>query len=127
MTDRFTPAPVDDQLNFFGPPSDLGEYPDLPGHRGVDTSAAAAAAIAPDLGRLQRLVLDAIAEAGARGLTAHELAEATRLPREAAQPRISELRKKGRVADSGQRRFNASGRRAIAWSLPEYKRSASCE
>lgn len=117
----------EDQLAMF--PLDLppAAYPDLPGHRGVDTSAAAAEGLTPKLARLQRLTLDAIARTGAAGLTAHELADVTGLPREAAQPRISECRKKGLVVDSGRRRFNASGKRAIVWTVPEHKCALAAE
>jgi hypothetical protein len=41
----------------------LSDYPLSPGHRGVETSVAAADAIAPHLGRLQQLTLATIAEA----------------------------------------------------------------
>lgn len=103
---------------------EAASYPDAPGfRRSAVTSREAAESIAPSLGRLQRLALDSIAGARANGLTAHELADATALPREAMQPRLSELRKKGLIVDSAQRRFNANGKRAIVWTLPQFKRS----
>lgn len=92
-------------------------YPDTPGHRSVDTSIAAADAVAPALGRLQRMTLAAIRDAGPRGLTADELAAVLKLTRWAIQPRTSELRRKGAIRDSGQRRQNASGKRAIVWTV----------
>jgi hypothetical protein len=52
----------------------MGTYPDAPGHRNVDMSIAAAHALTPKLGRLQRLAEGAIRDAGANGLTADELA-----------------------------------------------------
>lgn len=91
-------------------------YPDAPGHRSVDTSIAAADAIAPKLGRLQRIALEAIRKAGPQGYTADELAAALRLDRWTVQPRTSELRRKGMIHDSGQRRKNATGKRAIVWT-----------
>src|SRR3546814_1329271 len=48
----------------------MGTYPDAPGHRNVETSIAAADALAPKLGRLQRMAEGAIRDAGAHGLTA---------------------------------------------------------
>jgi hypothetical protein len=90
-------------------------YPDAPGHRSVDTSIAAAEAIAQTLGRLQRMALEAIREAGPQGRTAEELAAVLKLDRTTVQPRTSELRRKGMIHDSGQRRQNASGKRATAW------------
>lgn len=101
------------------------EYPDAPGHRGVATSVEAAEAIAPKIGRLQRMALDAIASRGAFGLTADELAEVLDLDRYSIQPRTSELRRKGLIADSGLRRLNSSGKRAIVWTLPQFKREAT--
>jgi len=114
MTDRNGGA---DEFDLFNP------YPHSPGHRGVDTSIAAAADIAPKLGRLQAAAQCAIAAAGAAGLTADELAENLDVDRYTIQPRTSELKVKGIIADSRQRRLNASGKRAIVWTLPRYVRS----
>jgi hypothetical protein len=93
----------------------MSMYPDAPGHRGVDTSVAAAEALAPKLGRLQRLALTTVREAGPPGLTADELAAAMHLDRWSVQPRTSELRRKGLIHDSGQRRPNTTGKCAIVW------------
>lgn len=90
-------------------------YPDSPGHREVDTSISAAEALAPKLGRLQRMALQAIHDAGPYGRTADELAAVLKLDRWTVQPRTSELRRKGLIHDSGQRRQNATGKRAIVW------------
>lgn len=95
-------------------------YPDTPGHRDVDTSIAAAADLADKLGHLQGLAKRAIADAGATGLTADELADRLGYDRYTIQPRTSELRKKCVIADSGQRRPNRSGKRAIVWVLPQH-------
>lgn len=93
----------------------MDTYPNAPGHRNVDTSVAAADALAPKLGRLQRMAEGAIREAGPRGLTADELAARLELDRWSIQPRTSELRRKGRIRDSGQRRPNCTGKLAIVW------------
>jgi hypothetical protein len=99
-------------------------YPDTPGHRGVDTSIEAANDIAPDLGRYQRSALSFIRAAGDAGLTAEELAGAMGVDRTTAQPRTSELRLRYMIKDSGQRRRNASGKRAIVWvALSEAERA----
>ena len=90
-------------------------YPDKSGHRNVDTSMAAADAIAPKLGRLQRMACRAICNAGAVGLTADELAARLGMDRWSIQPRTSELKRKGLIRDSGQRRPNATGKLAIVW------------
>ena len=93
----------------------MSRYPDAPGHRNVDTSIAAANALATKLGRLQRLANEAITAAEERGLTADELAAKLDMDRYSIQPRTSELKRKGLIRDSGQRRPNASGKAAIVW------------
>ena len=93
----------------------MNVYPDTPGHRNVDTSIAAANALAPKLGRLQRLAENAIRKAGQYGLTADELAARLGMDRWSIQPRTSELRRKGLIRDSGLRRPNATGKQAIVW------------
>lgn len=90
-------------------------YPDAPGHRGVETSIAAAVDIAPKLGNLQRQALAAIRDAGSYGLTADELAAKLGLDRWSIQPRTSELKRKGSIRDSGNRRHNCTGKMAIVW------------
>ena len=93
----------------------MSTYPDTPGHRNVETSIAAADALAPRLGRLQRMAERAIRDAGARGLTADELAARLEMQRWSVQPRTSELYRKGLIRDSGQRRRNCTGKLAIVW------------
>ena len=93
----------------------MNTYPDAPGHRNVDTSIAAANALAPKLGRLQRMALAAVRDAGWQGLTADELAARLDMDRWSIQPRLSELKRKGLVTDSGQRRRNVTGKQAIVW------------
>lgn len=93
----------------------MSTYPDAPGHRNVQTSIAAADALAPKLGRLQRMAAATIRDAGWHGLTADELAARLEMDRWSIQPRTSELRRKGLIRDSGQRRLNATGKAAIVW------------
>lgn len=93
----------------------MSTYPDAPGHRNVDTSIAAANALAPKLGRLQRMSQSAIRDAAEQGLTADELAAQLDMDRWSIQPRTSELKRKGLIRDSGQRRPNATGKLAIVW------------
>lgn len=93
----------------------MSGYPHSPGHRNVDTSVAAAEALKPRLGRLQRLVEATIREAGENGLTADELASRLDMNRWSIQPRTSELRRMGRIGDSGTRRLNSTGKKAIVW------------
>jgi hypothetical protein len=93
----------------------LGTYPRIPGHRGIDTSVAAAEKIADIAGPLRRMVYKAIFEAGASGLTTDEIADTLTMPRYSVQPRTTELKHDRRIRDSGKRRHNASGCRAIVW------------
>jgi DNA-binding transcriptional regulator LsrR (DeoR family) len=93
----------------------MSTYPDAPGHRHAEMSVAAADALAPKLGRLQRMVQAAIRDADAHGLTADELAARLELDRWSIQPRTTELRRRGLIRDSGQRRRNATGKLAIVW------------
>lgn len=104
---------------------DAPVYPNAPGHRGIETSIAAAEAVAPKLGRLQKMAANAIALAGPPGLTADELADRVGLDRWSIQPRTSELKRLGVIVDSGIRRPNATGKLAIVWCLPHYKRDAA--
>ena len=90
-------------------------YPNAPGHRNVDTSMAAADALAPKLGRLQRMAEATIRDAGIIGLTADELAARLDMDRWSIQPRTTELKRKGLIRDSGQRRPNSTGKQAIVW------------
>ncbi len=93
----------------------MNAYPHFPGHRLTDTSHDAAQAIAAHMGRLQSLTYAEVLQAGLCGLTGHEAAARLGIDRTAIQPRLSELRLKGLIYDSGQRRKNASGKSAIVW------------
>lgn len=114
--------------NFENPALDLGEYPNTPGHRGVETSVSAADDLAPHLGRLQLMVKGAILDAGEHGLTADECSDVLQLDRWTVQPRTSELKVKGIIKDSGLRRRNRTGKAAIVWidaKLPAVERKAA--
>ncbi|WP_085810712.1 hypothetical protein [Sphingomonas sp. TZW2008] len=101
---------------------DRTTYPDTPGWKGVfDTGRDAAAAMAPKLGRLQRLVRELVAARGPQGLTPEEAANMSGQDRVSLQPRFSELKAKGAIVDSGMRRQNPSSRkRAVVWVLPAF-------
>jgi len=104
----------------------LPRYPETPGHKGeAETGREAANAMAPKCGRLQRLTLEAIRSAGAHGLTADETADALEMDRWSIQPRTSELKAKGLIVDSGLRRRNVTGKSAVVWVVPEYKRDVA--
>jgi len=83
-------------------------------HRGVDTSARAAAMIAPFSSRLRALVHRTLCSHPA-GLTVDEVCAVTSYPRYSLQPRFTELRHMAMIRDTGIRRENVSGARAIVW------------
>lgn len=94
---------------------DLLDYPRSPGWQKPETSIEAAETIAPRLKHLQAMVLGAIAEAGDHGRTADEVAVRLDLTPFTARPRCTELRELKLIEDSGFRRENESGRKAIVW------------
>ena len=95
---------------------DLFEYPFSPGFKRRETAAEAAEAILPKANQLQRLCLDVLAQHGP--LTADECADILRIDKLSIRPRFSELAARNQVVDTGERRFNASGKRAVVWGLP---------
>ena len=87
----------------------------LPYARGSDTSQAAANSMIGISGAARWVVYDAIVSAGARGLTDHEIARQTGLCLDTARPRRVELRDRGHVTPSEERRLTPSGRSAVVW------------
>lgn len=87
-------------------------YPTSPGYRATDTSFAAAESV--DAKTLQRLVLNELSKAPA---TADEIADRLRIDKLSVRPRCSELKALGKIADTGVRRQNASGRSAAVFQL----------
>ena len=90
-------------------------YPHIPAIGKTDTSAAAAPSL-PLAKRLQRRVLFALSHGPA---TADEVAARMKESVLAIRPRFTELSRAWRIADTGERRKNASGRNAIVWKLSE--------
>lgn len=93
------------------------------GHRGVATSIEGAEHIQPALPRLQGLVLGVIGKAGRHGAIGDEIADRLGWEKFRVRPRISELRKVGKIIDSGRRRKGAAGVSAIVWVTPEFLES----
>ena len=100
-------------------PADLFEhadrYPHAPGGRSRNTSAEAADAVKPKAPLLRNLCLDLLI--ASTGLTVHETAARAGWPVPSIQPRIAELAALGLIIDSGERRRNASGKKAIVWKV----------
>lgn len=87
-------------------------YPEAPGYKDPDTSKEAAESMKPSAGILRAKCLEALRSGPA---TADEIAERLGLSVLSARPRFSELLREGKIEDTGERRVNASGRRAKTW------------
>jgi predicted HTH transcriptional regulator len=90
-------------------------YPNSPGARFIETSRAAAAHIAPKAPTLRAQCFASLKATGPA--TADEMAARLGVDRLAIRPRFSELSAMGIIADSGDRRLNASGVRAVVWRV----------
>lgn len=85
--------------------------------RDPGTSHGAAASLAgKPVAELQQRVLDAIRALGGRA-TINDVARHTGLAEVSVSPRFKPLRRRGLIRDSGERRRNPSGRRAIVWEV----------
>ncbi|GEM71109.1 hypothetical protein SAQ01S_08750 [Sphingomonas aquatilis NBRC 16722] len=80
------------------------------------TSSAAYAAILPETARLERVVLNVLAQYPA-GLTVDETCAVAEYPRYSLQPRFTALKDRRVIRDTGVRRPNVSGRNAIVWRV----------
>ncbi len=83
-------------------------------HRGVDTSRDAAEMAARASGTLRALVHKTLFD-NPKGLTVDETCGITGRRRYSLQPRFTQLKDAGMIRDTGERRFNESGARAIVW------------
>ena len=80
-------------------------YPNVPGWKGnKSTGRNAAFAIAEDLGRRHKQVVEAFAAYGGPGATCDEVGEVLDLPTYIVRPRASELERLGRLHPVGKRR-----------------------
>ena len=94
--------------------TDLFRYPHQPGAQDRDTSRAAATDAAETAPQLRARALAIVEQSN--GLTADEVAGRLGLSILSIRPRLTELSRMGKVRDSGVRRRNASGKKAIVWS-----------
>lgn len=78
-----------------------------------ETSAEAAASVAPVTGDLRNMVLNHIRRSG--GATCDECEVALELAHQTCSARVTELRKLGLIVDSGQKRKTRSNRNAAVW------------
>lgn len=85
------------------------------GFRRTDTSLDAAKKVEKSSAPMRTRVL-AVLMGSAEGMTAQEIAEALGLKHYyGMQPRLSELKRKGLIEDSGKRRELPSGNKGIVW------------
>ena len=88
-------------------------YPHTAGHKEPTTSKDAAATT--DAPRLRGMVERALRVFGP--MTADGVADNLALSCLSIRPRLSELRRLGKIAPTGERRANASGKLATVWRL----------
>ncbi len=88
-------------------------YPLIPGAKGTDTSFYAADAIAPKAQTLRELCMTVFNAEDE--LTADEVADVLGHSILSVRPRITELARLDYIEDSGDRRPNHSGKKAIVW------------
>jgi hypothetical protein len=80
----------------------------------TDTSGAAYASILPATAFLERVVLTTLDKHPA-GLTVDETCAVAGYPRYSLQPRFTGLKDRNAIRDTGLRRPNVSGAKAIVW------------
>jgi len=86
----------------------------------ADTSIHAAASIRPEMGKLERITLQIIRDAGKVGATNEQISRASSgfgrfMPIATVCPRTNALARRELICDSGRRRAGASGRPARVW------------
>lgn len=85
------------------------------GYKRMDTSHDAAERAAPRAKRYHGEIIAALKKFGP--MTADETAEKIEASVLSVRPRITELAQAGAIQDTGERRHNASGRRAAVWAV----------
>lgn len=94
-------------------------YPETPGAYNVSTSIQAAADMQPKASRLRSLCIDALSDRG--DMTPDETAAFLDIDKLSIRPRFSELNRTGEIVDTGERRENLSGKKAIVWTIVNTK------
>jgi predicted ArsR family transcriptional regulator len=93
-------------------------------HNGTATSRAAAESVKPHAATLREQVFEYIDRQSIVGATADEIEADLELSGNTVRPRLVELRRDGRICDSGNTRKTRTGRSAVVyWTLPSYKRA----
>jgi predicted ArsR family transcriptional regulator len=94
---------------------DFTLYPNVPGSAPIDTSEDAAESMRESAPTLRAKALEVLWQFGPA--TADEIAAKLGKAVLAIRPRVTELFKMGEIEDTGSRRRNASGRRAVVWMV----------
>ena len=97
---------------------DLPTYPVGPGYQHTDTSRDAAASMMPTLDTIRYQCFEALRVMG--NATADEVADRLGLSVLTVRPRITELKRKALIVDTGIRRTNRSGRYAAVMRIITY-------
>jgi len=100
----------------------MTDYHNLPGVRAgsPDTSYEAAESVADAAKTREAMAMRFILSRGLVGATADEVADAFLWERYSSRPRLSTLRARGSIVDSGERRKGASGRFQAVWIAKEF-------
>jgi predicted ArsR family transcriptional regulator len=93
-------------------------YPDAPGFKVSGPSEQAAEAIGSTANKMRAAVLAQFA-AYPGGATADEVAKDLNLSVLSVRPRVSELKRTGKIKQTGSRRKNESGMTATVWRIAE--------
>ncbi|KQM28752.1 MULTISPECIES: hypothetical protein [unclassified Sphingomonas] len=91
--------------------------------RKTDTSTAAYNGIVQASERLRAIVYRTL-HANPQGLTVDETCTIAEYPRYSLQPRFTELRDRRVITDTGMRRRNVSGAKAIVWKITDREQGA---
>jgi len=98
------------------------DYPKRPTAKAgsPETAFEAAESVAEVAKTREAKALVLILANGSRGCTADEVADTYEWERYSSRPRLSTLKARGEIVDSGLRRKGASGRNQVVWVVPEY-------
>lgn len=88
--------------------------------RNGDPETSHEAAASTDATRLESLAYRTLFEAGVEGLTAEQLSRILNIEKNTISPRLRPLARKGLIIDSGRRRKNETGKRAIVWIVKKF-------
>jgi predicted ArsR family transcriptional regulator len=93
-------------------------YPDAPGFKVAGPSEQAAEAMGSTTNKMRAAVLAQFAVYRG-GATADEIAKDLNLSILSVRPRVSELKRTGKIKQTGTRRKNESGMTATVWRIAE--------